>query len=370
VIDGASSVKKTRIFINGFGRIGRSAARIILEDPALELVGINDLYDVEQMAYLLQYDSVYATLSHDVRAEGNTLLIDDHPVPVFTEKDPAGLDVHALGVDVMIQASGMFLTVESNAPYLAGGIPRIVVSTPPNDAMPTFIRGVNASEYRGEAIVSNSSCSANAIVPILSVVDRLFGVRGAQMHMFHSYTAYQNLLDGKHYSHDIRRTRAAAVNIIPIESSAARATAYFFPHLYDQLHAKSIRIPVVATTMYDLLIKLEGHHALEDVSKRIGEAIDRHWQGILSHTTEPKVSSDYIADPHSATLDLPLMDLSGGNLLRIAAWQDNEYGYAKRLVEMAVHVANSEEEATEWEIDTEMAVHVANSNTKRGKIAP
>jgi len=339
VIEAPSSVKKTRIFINGFGRIGRSAARIILEDPTLELVGINDLYDVEQMAYLLKYDSVYATLPHDVRAGGDTLLIDDHAVAVFTEKDPAKLDVHALEIDVMIQASGMFLTALSNTSYLAGGIPRIVVSTPPSDTMPTFIRGVNDEAYRGEMIISNSSCSANAIVPILSVVDRLFGVRGAHMHMFHSYTAYQNLLDAKHYSHDLRRARAAAVNIIPIESSAARATAYFFPHLHDQLHAKSIRIPVVATTMYDLLIKLDGHPTLDEVRNRVVEAIDSQWQGILAHTTEPKVSSDYIADPHSATLDLPLMDLSGGNLLRIAAWQDNEYGYAKRLVEMATQVA-------------------------------
>ena len=332
-------MRKTRIFINGFGRIGRSAARIILDDPALELVGINDLYDVEQMAYLLKYDSVYATLPHTVRAEGDTLFIDDHSVRVFTEKDPAGLDAHTLDVDVMIQSSGMFLTVPSNTPYLTGGIPRIVVSTPPSDAMPTFIRGVNADTYRGEAIISNSSCSANAIVPILTVVDRLFGVRGAQMHMFHSYTAYQNLLDSKHYSHDIRRARAAAVNIIPIESSAARATAYFFPHLHGHLHARSIRVPVPAATLYDLVIKLDGHHTLDAVRSRIVEQIDHHWQGILAHTTEPRISSDYIADPHSATLDLPLMDLSGGNLLRVSAWQDNEYGYAARLVETAAQVA-------------------------------
>ncbi len=332
-------MRKTRIFINGFGRIGRSAARIILDDPALELVGINDLYGAEQMAYLLKYDSVYGTLPHAVRAEGDTLLVNDRPVRVFTEKDPARLDVHPLGVDGMIQSSGMFLTVVSNTPYLSGGIPRIVVSTPPNDAMPTYIRGINDGAYRGEAIVSNSSCSANAIVPILTVVDRLFGVRGAQMHMLHSYTAYQNLLDSKHYSSDIRRTRAAAVNIIPIESTAARATATFFPHLRDQLHAKSIRVPVPATTLYDLLIKLDGHHTLDEVRERITEEIDRCWQGILAHTTEPKASSDYIADPHSATLDLPLMDISGGNLLRISAWQDNEYGYARRLVEMAANVA-------------------------------
>ena len=334
-----SPLRKTRIFINGFGRIGRSAARIILGREDMELVGINDLYDPAQMAYLLKYDSVYETLPHRIHAEGNTLHIDRQAIPVFTESDPAALNMRPLGVDVMLQCSGMFLTVESNQPYLDNGAARVLVSTPPSDAMPTFIGGVNADSYRGERIVSNSSCSANAIVPIFAIVDRLFGIRGAQMHMFHSYTAYQNLLDSKHYAQDIRRTRAAAANIIPIESTAARATAYFFPHLAEDLHAKSIRIPVAATTMYDLLIKLDGHYTLEAIREQVVQEIEQNFQGILASTTEPKVSSDYIADPHSATLDLPLMDLSGGNLLRISAWQDNEYGYARSLVDMAQRIA-------------------------------
>jgi len=332
-------LRKTRIFINGFGRIGRSAARIILDDPTLELVGVNDLYAPEQMAYLLKYDSVYPTLPHTIRAEGNILWIDAQAVHVFSQARPEDLDIGSLEVDVMIQSSGMFLTVASNRPYLDRGIPKVVVSTPPSDAMPTFIRGINAHTYQGEPILSNSSCSANAIVPILKIAERRFGIHGAQMHMFHSYTAYQNLLDAKHYSRDLRRARAAAVNIIPIESSAARATAYFFPHLAEDLHAKSIRIPVAATTMYDLLIKLDGQYTLEAIREQVTEEIDRHFRGILASSTEPKVSSDYIADPHSATLDLPLMDLSGGNLLRISAWQDNEYGYARSLVDMARHIA-------------------------------
>jgi len=332
-------MRKTRIFINGFGRIGRSAARIILDDPMLELVGINDLYDPTQMAYLLKYDSVYETLPYAVRAEGNMLYVDEQAIRVFSQARPEDLNIGSLEVDVMIQSSGMFLTVDSNRPYLDRGIPKVVVSTPPSDAMPTFIHGVNAHRYQGEPILSNSSCSANAIVPILKIAEKRFGVRGAQMHMFHSYTAYQNLLDTKHYSRDLRRARAAAVNIIPIESSAARATEYFFPYLQGNLYAKSIRIPVAATTMYDLLIKLDGQHALETVRQQVVEEIEQHFQDILACTTEPKVSSDYIADPHSATLDLPLMDLAGGDLLRISAWQDNEHGYAKRLVEMAVMAA-------------------------------
>ncbi len=328
-------MKKTRIFINGFGRIGRSAARIILEDPTLELVGINDLYAPDQMAYLLKYDSVYETLPHQIRAEGSRLWIDTQEVSLFAEPKPSNLDLSALGIDVMLQCSGIFLTVASNQPYIDNGVPKVVVSTPPSDAMPTYICGVNTEEYKGESIISNSSCSANAIVPIFKVIEKLCGIRGAQMHMFHSYTAYQNLLDVKHYGGDIRRTRAAAVNVIPLSSSAARATSYFFPHLADNLHAKSIRIPVPATTMYDLLIKLEGSHTLAQIREGIIEEVATHYQGILSTTTEPKVSSDYIADAYSATIDLPLLDLAGDNLLRVSAWQDNEYGYACRLVEMA-----------------------------------
>ncbi len=328
-------MKKIRIFINGFGRIGRSAARIILNDPSLELVGINDLYAPEQMAYLLKYDSVYETLSMDVQTEDGALYIDSRPIPVYSYADPEELDLKALQVDVLLQCSGMFLTEDANRPYIDNGAGKVLVSTPPSDAMPTYICGVNDGNYAGESILSNSSCSANAIVPILKVMETLCGIRGVQMHMFHSYTVYQNLLDVKHYSKDIRRSRAAAVNIIPIQSSAARATAYFFPYLKGHLYAKSIRIPVTATTMYDLLIKLEGSHTLAPLKEGIIEEVTRHYQGVLSITTEPKVSSDYIADPHSATIDLPLLDLAGENLLRISAWQDNEYGYACRLVQMA-----------------------------------
>ena len=328
-------MKKTRIFINGFGRIGRSAARIILEDPTLELVGINDLYAPEQMAYLLKYDSVYETLPQHIRIEGESLWIDAVEVAVFSESSPSGLDLTSLHIDVMLQCSGIFLTLASNQPYINNGAGKVVVSTPPSDTMPTYICGVNADDYAGEPIISNSSCSANAIVPIFKVIEKLCGIRGAQMHMFHSYTAYQNLLDVKHYGADIRRARAAAVNIIPLSSSAAKATAYFFPSLADNLHAKSIRIPVAATTMYDLLIKLEGSHTLKYIKEGIVTELRKHYKSILDCTTEPKVSSDYIANIHSATIDLPLLDLAGDNLLRVSAWQDNEYGYACRLVEMA-----------------------------------
>ncbi len=326
--------RKIRVFINGFGRIGRSSARIILDDDELELVGINDLYDADQMAYLLKYDSAYATLPYDIKANKNSIFINGKSIEVLSKRDPKDMDISHLKVDVLLQCSGMFLTTSSNRPYIDAGAKRVVVSTPAKDDMPTFIYGVNHHKYAGEQIISNTSCSANAIVPIFDIVDRNYGIRGAQMHMFHSYTAYQRLLDSKHYSKDIRRARAAAVNIIPLQSSAAQATAKFFPHLESSLYAKSIRMPVNAVTMYDLLIKLNGKYELEEIKYRLIEEATKLYSGILTTTSEPKVSSDYISDPHSATIDMQLLDLIGGNLLRISAWQDNEYGYACRLVDI------------------------------------
>ena len=227
------SAKKIRIFINGFGRIGRSAARIILEDSTFELVGINDLYSYEQMAYLLKYDSIYRTLDHDISVEEERLLIDDQTVKLFSEPDPENMDIGSLDVDIVLQCTGMFLTTESNLPLIKNGAKRVIISTPVSDDTPTYIFGVNHKEYKQETIISNSSCSANAIVPIFQIIDKHFGIESAMMSMYHSYTSYQNLLDGKHYSKDIRRTRSATQNIIPLMSRAAEATACFFPHLKE-----------------------------------------------------------------------------------------------------------------------------------------
>jgi len=332
---------KKRVFINGFGRIGRSAARIILEDDTMELVGINDIYDFSQMAYLLKYDSVYDTLNYDISIQGSNMIIDKHSVELYCVKSPSDLHLHSLGVDVLLECSGLFLTLASTQAFIDNGAKKVLVSTPPQDDMPTYIYGVNDDKYGDEPIISNSSCSTNAIVPILSIVDKYFGVAGALMHMFHSYTAYQNLLDSKHYSSDMRRARAAASNIIPIDSSAARATAYFFPHLEKNLYAKSIRIPVAATTMYDLSIKLKNPSTIDKIKSAIELETNNRFKNIINTSSELKVSSDYIASPYSATIDIPLLDLAGDNLLRVSAWQDNEYGYASRLVDMAKVMSSS-----------------------------
>ncbi len=329
------SAAKIRIFINGFGRIGRSAARIMLEDSCFELVGINDLYSYEQMAYLLKYDSIYGTLGYDINIKEDRLFIDDQTVKLFCEPNPENMNIKSLNVDVVLQCSGIFLTTESNLPWIKNGAGKVIISTPVTDDTPTYIFGVNHKEYKPEPIISNSSCSAKARVPIFQILDKSFGIQSAMMSMYHSYTSYQNLLDAKHYSKDIRRTRSATQNIIPLMSSAAEATACFFPHLKEKLYAKSIRVPIASTTLYDLSIMLKGSVTKEEVNKRLEAEIKSTYKNILDTTNTPNESSDYIQNPHSAVINLPFTSLVGGNLLRVSAWQDNEYGYAKRLVDMA-----------------------------------
>jgi len=333
--------KKIRVFINGFGRIGRSAARIILKESTLELVGINDLCSFEQMAYLLKYDSIYGSLDHNISVKEDRLFVEDQSIKLFSEANPEELQIASLNVDVLLQCSGMFLTTHSNLPLIRNGAKKVIISAPATDTTPTYIFGVNHKEYKEESIISNSSCSANAIVPILKIIDKHFGIKGAMMSMYHSYTSYQNLLDGQHYSKDIRRTRSSTQNIIPLMSSAAEATASFFPHLKEKLDAKSIRVPIPSTTLYDLSIKLDGRYTREEVDQQLEAEVRSSYKEILNTTDKIYGSDHYIEDPHSAVINLPLTSLSGGDLLRVSAWQDNEYGYAKRVVDMIKVVESS-----------------------------
>jgi len=327
-----------RIFINGFGRIGRSAARIILGDDRFELVGINDLCSFEQMEYLLKFDSLYGKLPNNIKLKQNILNIDEKEIELFSQPQPKKLNLKHLNVDVVLECSGMFLSVEDNKAFVENGAKRVLVSAPASDDMPTYIYGVNHEEYKDEEIISNSSCSTNAIVPIFKIIDEHFGIKSAMMSMYHSYTSYQNLLDGKHHSKDIRRTRSATLNIIPIMSSAAKATEVFFPKLKDKLHAKSIRVPIPSTTLYELNIKLSNSYTAAEVNNKIKEAVKGQYKNILDVTTKPEESDNYIENPYSAVINLPFTTVSG-NLLRVSAWQDNEYGYAKRLVDMALFIA-------------------------------
>ena len=328
-----------RIFINGFGRIGRSAARIILADDRFELVGINDLCSFEQMMYLLKFDSIYGKLINNIKLSENKLIVDEESIELFSQAKPIKLNIKHLNVDVVLECSGMFLSIDDNRAFLENGAKKVLVSAPASDEMPTYIYGVNHQEYKNENIISTSSCSATAIVPIFKIIDEHFGIKSAMMSMYHSYTSYQNLLDGKHHSKDMRRTRSATMNIIPIMSSAAKATEVFFPELKNKLHAKSIRVPIPSTTLYELNIKLSKSYTSDQINSKIKEEVEGKYKNVLDYTNELEGSDSYVQDPHSAVINLPLTSTCG-NLLRVSAWQDNEYGYAKRLVDMA-HVIHS-----------------------------
>lgn len=334
-------MKKIRIFINGFGRIGRCAARILLTDERFEVVGINDIYDFKQMGMLLQHDSVHRTFPHTVEINHDKMLVNHQSISLYNIANPKELHISALDVDVFLQCSGVFLDLKSNLPYLENGAKRIIISAPASHDTPTFIYGINHDTYSDEPIISNTSCSANAIVPLFDIVERNLGIQSAMMSMYHSYTAYQRLLDVKHYSKDIRRTRSATQNIIPLESSAARATSRFFPHLEGKLYAKSIRIPISATTLYDLTLHIEKETDIEALQHLMTHEIEDKFKGILDVSSDAIVSTDMVGSPYSATIDLAFCDVCEGNLIKLSAWQDNEYGYVKRLVDMAYVVGNS-----------------------------
>jgi glyceraldehyde 3-phosphate dehydrogenase len=311
-----------RVFINGFGRIGRSAARILLNDNRFELIGINDIYSFEQMRSLYEFDSIYGH-SDNMKAFDR--------VKLYNQKDPSKLDLKNLDIDILLQCSGVFLSSKQNQVYIDQGVKKVIISAPAADTTPTYIYGVTHQNYKGEKIISNSSCSANAIVPIFDIIHKEYSITSACMSMLHSYTAYQKLLDVKHYSKDIRRTRSATQNIIPLQSSATVETAKFFPHLLDKLYAKSIRIPVSANTLFDLTITTEKKISREDLIT----LFKNKRSSILDISDKNLVSHDLIQNQYSATIDLELVDVIGGDLLRVSAWQDNEYGYAKRLIDMA-----------------------------------
>jgi glyceraldehyde 3-phosphate dehydrogenase len=329
-------VRKTRIFINGFGRIGRVALRIALEDPMVEVVGINDIYDFQQMGALFQYDSIYGRYHDSVSVEKDRLYIGERVIKLYAIKEPSQLKLQ--DVDVLLQCTGIFLGKEENRHYLNNGVKKVLISAPAAEEIPTYIMDVNHQSYQGERIISNSSCSANAILPIFSILESTYGIRQASMSMFHSYTAYQKLLDVKHYSKDIRRSRSATQNIQPLESSAAKECEKFFPHLKGSLYAKSIRVPVAATTLYDLTIKLKektDNHALE---KLFREKSSHQFKEILHMRDTPTVSTDIIRCRYGAVIDRELTQILEGDFIKLYAWQDNEYGYAYQLLRVAKYI--------------------------------
>lgn len=334
-------MQKIRVFINGFGRIGRSALRVMLDDDAFEVVGINDIFSFSQFRYLLQYDSIYKTLPYKVTLDENFLKVGVNKIELFSQGDPEELDISSLEVDVLLQCSGKFLTRRSNQGYLEKGVKSVILSTPPHDDMATFIRGFNHQDYKGEKIISNSSCSTNAMAPIMQMIDSSFGIKSVSVSMIHSYTSEQNLMDTKSTSGDLRRSRSATQNILPLESTATATLVGLFPHLKSRLYTKSIRVPITATTLYDFTFYVEHPTDRETINSLFMNQGKVVLENIIATDESCKVSSDYIHNRHSATIDTTLTEVLDGHCIKITAWQDNEYGYAYQLVQMAKSVSKA-----------------------------
>lgn len=328
-----------KIAINGFGRIGRAAAKIILDKPDLELVAINDLGDLATFAHLMKYDSCYGIYNKEVGYDENCLLVNNKKIQFYSEKDPTKLPWKELEVDVVIESTGIFLTQDSAKAHLDAGAKKVVLSAPAKDETPTFVLGVNEKKYAGEKIVSNASCTTNCITPVMKVLEDNFGVEKSLMTTIHSYTADQNLVDGPHK--DLRRARAAAINIVPTTTGAAKAAFKAIPSLEGRFDGLAIRVPTPVVSLADITVVLKEKTTIEEINKKFMQVSENELEDILITSDEPLVSSDLVMNPASSIVDLSLTQVVKGDLVKVIAWYDNEWGYSNRLVELAEYIGKN-----------------------------
>ncbi len=328
-----------KIAINGFGRIGRAALKIILERSDMEVVAINDLADAKTLAHLLKYDTAYGTYRRSVHGEEKTLVIDEKAYPVYSEPDPKKLPWKDLGVDVVLECTGRFTDGKAMA-HVQAGAKKIILSAPAKDEgeIKTYLRGVNENEYAGEAIISNASCTTNCLAPVAQVIHEKFGIAKALMTTTHSYTADQNLQDAPH--RDLRRARAAGQNIVPTTTGAAISVTKVIPELAGMFDGLSFRVPTIVVSVTDFTFLLKQKTTVEALNGVLEEASrEARYAGVLAVTREPLVSSDFIGNPYSGIVDLSLTKVVDGDLVKVIAWYDNEWGYANRLVELVTVVS-------------------------------
>ena len=322
-----------RIALNGFGRIGRCVARLISRCDDLHLVAVNDLTTPEMMAYLLANDSVHGAY-HDVElVDATTMRVGKDHVTLSSVANPLELDFGKLGVDVVIECSGLFLSTPQVAHHLDKGVKQVIISAPAADETPTYVLGVNAHTYQGERIISNASCTTNCLGPIAKLIDEAVGISKGLMTTVHSYTNDQSLLDVKHRN-DRRRARAAAANIIPTTTGAAKAIGRVLPNLSGKLHGQSVRVPVPDVSMVDLTLHVNRFTTAEEINALFVEAAEGDLRGILSTDGDQCVSQDFVNNSHSGIVALDLTQVIGHDLVKVMAWYDNEWGYSNRLIEM------------------------------------
>ncbi|DAB35033.1 MAG TPA: type I glyceraldehyde-3-phosphate dehydrogenase [Sulfurospirillum sp. UBA12182] len=328
-----------KVAINGFGRIGRCVARIISSRDDVELVCVNDTASREMTEQLLKYDSVHGTFDGVVKTlEDGYMQIGNSRVKMFSTRDPKELNFSDYGVDVVLECTGAFLTKEKAQVFIDNGVKKVLMSAPAKDDTPTFVIGVNEDKYAGEAIVSNASCTTNCLGPIAKVLDDAFGIDKGLMTTIHAYTNDQNILDVKH-SKDLRRARAAAVNMIPTTTGAAKAIGLVLPQLKGRLHGQSVRVPTPNVSMVDLNVLVKKDTTIAEVNALLKEKAENELAGIVLIDEEYRVSQDFQSSSYSSVVASDLTQVIAGNMIKVMAWYDNEWGYSTRLIDMALHIS-------------------------------
>lgn len=336
-----------RVGLNGFGRIGRNVFRAAMNTTGIELVGINDIMDAEDMHYLAKYDTVQGRLD-GLELNGESLVYEGQEVPTLSEKDPTELPWDELDVDVAFEATGIFRTHEDAAQHVEAGAEKAIISAPPKGEEPvkTIVYGVNHEEYDGEDVVSNASCTTNSVAPVAKVLNETFGIESGLLTTVHAYTGTQNLVDGP--SGKTRRGRAAAENIIPTSTGAAQATTEVLPELEGKLDGMAMRVPVPNGSITDLVVDLEADVGAEEVNDAFRDAANGDLKGVLGYTDDEIVSRDILGLPFSSYVDLDSTLSVEGGQVKVLTWYDNEYGFASRMCDLARYViAQDREERTE-----------------------
>ncbi|WP_037860768.1 type I glyceraldehyde-3-phosphate dehydrogenase [Streptomyces sp. NRRL S-340] len=330
-----------RVGINGFGRIGRNYFRALLEQGAdIEIVAVNDLGDTATTAHLLKYDTILGRLKQEVTHTEDTITVDGKAIKVLSERNPADIPWGELGVDIVIESTGIFTKKEDAEKHIAGGAKKVIISAPAKNEDVTIVMGVNQDKYDAakDNVISNASCTTNCVAPMAKVLDENFGIVRGLMTTVHAYTNDQRILDFPHK--DLRRARAAAENIIPTTTGAAKATALVLPQLKGKLDGMAMRVPVPTGSVTDLVVELSREVTKEEVNAAFQKAAEGELKGILEYTEDPIVSSDIVNAPASCTFDSSLTMVQEGKNVKVIGWYDNEWGYSNRLVDLTVFIGN------------------------------
>lgn len=329
----------TKVGINGFGRIGRNVFRAALHNPDVQIVAVNDLTDVKTLAHLLKYDTTHGRLDATVEAGEGELIVNGRSIKVFAERNPGDLPWASVGAEIVIESTGIFTAKEKAELHLKGGAKKVIISAPASDEDITIVLGVNEDKYDPAAhtIISNASCTTNCLAPFAKVINDSFGIVKGMMTTVHSYTNDQSVLDVPHK--DLRRARAAAENIIPSSTGAAKAIGLVLPELKGKLNGMAMRVPTPNVSVTDLVVELKVNVTVDEVNAALKAASEGPLKGILNYTEEPLVSSDFNGDPASSTVDALSTMVVGDNMLKVVSWYDNEWGYSNRVVDLVAFIA-------------------------------